>query len=149
MKFFESAFDMHAARSFEQNRVARLRERAQHPSGFRWVLEKKRGAGPKACTRGCVQRATSRAAYSNEHIKTLLRGVSPDVAMQRLSPAAEFEHLPQNRDSAPRGRVSQHVDHRARRVRVGVVAIVKDQNSFVIKAFAAHFSGPKVRDRIH
>ena len=71
------------------------------------ILEKKRGVGPKACTHGCVHHVTGRAAYSNEHINPLLRGVSSDVAMQRLGPAAKFEHLPQNRDAPPRRRVSQ------------------------------------------
>ena len=146
-ELFQRAFDVDAARAFKQDGVARLGERAQHAAGFGRVVEKKRGAGPKACTHGCVQRATGSAAYSNEHIDPLLRGVSANVAMQRLSPAAEFEHLPQNRDPAPRRRVAQHVEHGAHRVRIGVVAIVINQNTLVMEDarrafFRAEVSAP-------
>ena len=140
---------MHAARPFKQNGVARLVSDPRHmPSGFCGVVEKKRGAGPKACTLGCVQRATGRAAYSDEHINPLLRGVSAYVAMQGLGPAAKFEHLPQNRDPPPRRRVPQHVQHGPHRIRIGVVAIVINQNAAVVETaprafFRAQVSEPR------
>jgi hypothetical protein len=64
--------------------------------------------------------------------------------MQRLSPAAKFEHLPQHRDPPPGRRVPQHVQHGPDRIRIGVVAIVKNQNSAVIATFTAHFSRLKI-----
>ena len=113
-------------------------------TGLHRIVEKKRGAGPKACTHGCVQRATGGAAYSDEHVDPLLGGVSPYVAMQRLSPAAKFEHLPQHRDPAPGRRVPQHVQHGANRIRIGVVAIVINQDPAVIETFSTHFSRSKI-----
>ena len=70
-ELFQRAFHMHAARALEEDRIARLRQRAHQPSGFCGILEKKRGAGPKAGTLGRVHHVTGRAAYSNEHIKPL------------------------------------------------------------------------------
>src|SRR5207244_4330671 len=75
-----------------------------------------------------------------------LSGVAAYVAVQGLGPAAEFEHLPQNRDPPPRRRVSQHVQHGANRVRVGVVAIVDHQDATVTGTLAPHFFGTKFPD---
>ncbi len=68
--------------------------------------------------------------------------------MQRLSPAAEFEHLAQNRDPTRGGRVSQHVQHGVGRIRVGVVAIVKNLDAADHEALAAHFSGLKISNSV-
>src|SRR5580693_1351706 len=66
--------------------------------------------------------------------------------MKRLGPAAEFEHLPQNRDALSRRSLSEDIQHRARRVGIGVVAIVKNQNTVVMKTFAPHLSRSKTAD---
>src|SRR5438046_9413088 len=68
--------------------------------------------------------------------------------MKRLSPAAEFEHLPQNRDPAPSRRIPQHAEHGASRVWIGVVAIVKHKNSLVAEALAAHLARLNLPDAI-
>ena len=74
---------------------------------------------------------TGRAANSNEHIQTAHRGVVAYVAMQGLGPAAEFEHLPQNRDAPPRRSIAQHLQHGPHRIWIGVIAIVINQNASV------------------
>ena len=62
---------MHASGAFEQDGVAGCGQRARQAARLLWVLEKKRGVGPKAGTLGCVQHMTGGAAYSYEHIKPL------------------------------------------------------------------------------
>src|SRR5579883_2142639 len=133
---------MDSARAFEENGVAFARITAKEFSRLGRVLEKKRGVGPKACTRGCVQRATGRAAYSNEHIYPPLRCVLTDTAVQRLGPnRAKFKHLPQNCDPPPRRNIGEDIQHGANCVWIGVVAIVIHQNTPVMEAAPPHFSG--------
>ena len=100
-KLLESDLDVHPAGTFKEDGVTGLGQRAHQAPGFGWLVEKKRGVGPKAGTLGCIQHVAGRAAYPNEHINTALRNILPDVTVKRLSPVAEFEHLPQNRDSLP------------------------------------------------
>src|ERR1700733_6398124 len=71
LKFFQREFDVDPARTLEQDRVASLRNLRHMTTGLHRIVEKKRGAGPKACTHGCVQRATGGAAYSDEHVDPL------------------------------------------------------------------------------
>ena len=64
--------------------------------------------------------------------------------MQGLRPTPEFEHLPQHGNTPLRWCIPQHVDHHARRIGIGVVAIVQNQNAFVPDPFSAHRTGPQL-----
>ena len=104
-KLLESYFDVNPTGTFEEDGVSWLGQGTHQAPGGGGLVEKKRGVGPKAGTLGCIQHVAGRAAYPNEHINTALRDIVADVAVKRLSPVAEFEHLPQNCDTLPRGRV--------------------------------------------
>src|SRR5579862_4210933 len=89
---------------------------------------------------------TGLSAYANEHINSAARDVATYFAVQGPGPAAELEHLPQH-GNAPFGwRIPEHVDHGARRIGVGVVAIVQNQNSLVEESFASHGAGGELFD---
>ena len=88
-----------------------------------------------------------RAAYPNEHINSASGGVAAYVAVKRLSPVAKLEHLPQHRDALPRGSLMEDVQHGAHGIRIGVVAIVINQNPPGAEALSAHFPGREFAHR--
>jgi len=81
---------------------------------------------------------TGLAAYPYKHINSTLRHVAAYVAMEGLGPASKLEHLPQHGDAPFGWRFPQHVDHHARRIGIGVIAIVQNHNAGVLQALAAH-----------
>jgi len=66
--------------------------------------------------------------------------------MQGLGPTAQLEHLAQYGDSPLGGRIAQHVDHGAHRVRIRVVAIVQDEHAITEDPLATHRAG---RESLH
>src|SRR5579872_5946887 len=90
---------------------------------------------------------TGLAAYANEHINSAARDVATYFAVQGPGPVAELEHLPQHGDAPFSWCIPKHVEHGARRIGIGVVAIVQNQNSVVKESFATHGAGSELFDR--
>src|SRR5258706_1109367 len=134
---------MRAARTLEQNHVALAGYLPQLAASLVGIFKKKRGVNCLTGFPGSINQMAGRAAYANEHINPCPGDVATYVVVQGLGPTPEFEHLPQHSDAPLGWCIPEHVDHYARRVGIGVVAIVQNQNAFVPQPFSAHRAGQK------
>jgi hypothetical protein len=124
LETFQGFLYLSTAGTFEQDCVSFLSDLPQKVAGVCGILKKVRGIGRQASQHGLSNHVAGRAAYSNEHINPAFRGVASHVAVQRLSPTAEFEHLAQHGDAPPGWSYPENVEHCPGRFRIRVIAIV-------------------------
>src|SRR5689334_21235615 len=97
----QSLFHLDAARSLKQNRIARLRIRADEFTRFFRRIEKERGAVRHPGLHGFVNHEAGSAAYANDGMNTLLSRESANAAVQGLGLAAKLEHFAQHGYAPP------------------------------------------------
>ena len=120
------AFKLHAARTFDEHHVAGL-QIAGEPFAGGLRIGKKDGCDSAPAGRG--GKVLRIAAHADNEIKVRVGGGFAAGSMERLSMFAELEHFAGHEDAAPGGTRGQRVNHGAKSLGVGVVAVIEDRGS--------------------
>ena len=140
-KPFQRLFHLHAARPLEQHRVARRAPPAARDSPASAGSSKKCASTAWPARSGLDHGARAARARRSADRRRRPAAYRPTCAVQLARLRAQFEHLAEHGDAARGGRSRQHVEHRLRGLRVGVVAVVPDDDAADARsALAAHLA---------
>ena len=114
-------------------------------AGLLGVFEKKRGVAGQASGQSPTPPRNGRRRVSLRAQLPRTGQLVPYFPVQRLSPAAEFEHLAQHGDFPLCRDIPKHVQHSAGRVGIRVVAIVENLDTVARDSLPAHLAGRKRR----